>query len=243
MDNTGTKDQQFPCAQCGAILKFKPGSDSIVCEYCGHTQAVTIPTGASNSAGGAAGEIKEYDFNDAVKNAKKLSTSEIVTGSKEMQCNGCGAISIITDQSTQCSFCGSPMVTEAKPGETMFAPESVLPFKVDRKDAKQKFMDWVKGLWFAPSDLSKRAQSTGMDGVYLPYWTYDSDTTTRYTGQRGEWYYVNETYTNSKGETETRSVKKTNWYPAAGTVYVNFDDELVCASKSLPHEMIDELEP
>ena len=34
-----------------------------------------------------------------------------------------------------------------------------------------------------------------MDGVYLPYWTFDSQTTTQYIGQRGEYYYDTETYT------------------------------------------------
>jgi hypothetical protein len=38
-------------------------------------------------------------------------------------------------------------------------------------------------------------------------------------------------------------VQHTRWYPASGSVSASFDDVLVCASKSLPHEMIDELEP
>ncbi|HNK57641.1 MAG TPA: hypothetical protein PLL86_15585, partial [Leptospiraceae bacterium] len=103
--------------------------------------------------------------------------------------------------------------------------------------------DWIKGLWFAPNDLSKRATASGMDGVYLPYWTYDADTYSRYTGQRGEYYYTTESYTDSKGNTQTRQVRHTRWYPASGSVSVDFDDVLVCASKSLPQEMIDELEP
>ncbi|HRG75498.1 MAG TPA: hypothetical protein PLX69_13140, partial [Leptospiraceae bacterium] len=42
---------------------------------------------------------------------------------------------------------------------------------------------------------------------------------------------------------QTRQVQHTRWYPASGSVSASFDDVLVCASKSLPHEMIDELEP
>lgn len=82
-----------------------------------------------------------------------------------------------------------------------------------------------------------------MDGIYLPYWTYDANTFTRYTGQRGEYYYVTESYKDNQGQTQTREVRHTRWYPVSGSVKVDFDDVLVCASKSLPHEMIDELEP
>ena len=31
---------QFPCAQCGANLRFKPGSDAVKCDHCGHENAI-----------------------------------------------------------------------------------------------------------------------------------------------------------------------------------------------------------
>ena len=34
-----------------------------------------------------------------------------------------------------------------------------------------------------------------LNGVYVPYWTYDCETTTDYVGQRGEVYSTTETYT------------------------------------------------
>jgi len=82
-----------------------------------------------------------------------------------------------------------------------------------------------------------------MDGVYLPYWCYDSNTTTRYSGERGEYYYVSETYRDDKGETQTRQVRHTRWYPTSGTVQVNFDDVLVCGSQTLPRALLEKLEP
>ena len=100
-------------------------------------------------------------------------------------------------------------------------------------------------MWFAPNDLKKRAQETAdkLVGVYLPFWTYDSDTTTAYTGERGTYYYVTETYTNSKGETETREVQRITWAFVSGTINNNFNDVLVCASPSLPEKLSTELEP
>jgi hypothetical protein len=51
-------------------------------------------------------------------------------------------------------------------------------------------------------------------------------------GQRGVDYTVTESYVQN-GETKTRQVTETNWYPAAGEVQMSFDDVLVIASKTI----------
>jgi hypothetical protein len=103
----------------------------------------------------------------------------------------------------------------------------------------------VSGLWFAPGGLKMYAQNSAerLKGVYMPYWTYDSDTTSNYSGQRGEYYYETETYRGSDGKEQTREVQRTAWYPTSGTVYNSFDDILVCASNSLPRDLTRDLEP
>ena len=102
-------------------------------------------------------------------------------------------------------------------------------------------------MWFAPNDLKKAVLNFDhFKGVYIPYWTYDTDTTTSYVGQRGEHYYVTETYTtteNGKTVTKTRQVQRTRWYPASGRVHKFFDDILVAATNSLPRKYIYKLEP
>ncbi|MDD3949229.1 MAG: hypothetical protein PHT43_07175 [Anaerolineaceae bacterium] len=83
-------------------------------------------------------------------------------------------------------------------------------------------------------------------GIYLPFWTYDTDTKTRYVGQRGEHYYVTEDYTTTedgKSVTKSREVQKTRWYPATGRVHESFDDVLIPASESLPKNKLIALEP
>ncbi|HSW40032.1 MAG TPA: hypothetical protein VLL97_11125, partial [Acidobacteriota bacterium] len=105
----------------------------------------------------------------------------------------------------------------------------------------------IQKLWFAPEDLKNYARSEKkLAGVYVPYWTYDSDTTTAYQGERGDHYYAAEAYTaieNGRSVSRTRQVRRTRWTPAAGTVYNSFDDLLVLAGKSLPGKYADSLEP
>jgi len=67
-----------------------------------------------------------------------------------------------------------------------------------------------------------------MHGVYLPFWTYDTNTTSYYTGERGEYYYVTETYYERDAQgnqvARTRQVRHTRWYSASGTVSRWFDE-------------------
>ena len=126
-------------------------------------------------------------------------------------------------------------------------PKALLPFRVTLKEGTEAFRRWIRGLWFAPDDLKEYAQAEGrLAGVYVPYWTYDSDTTSFYRGSRGDDYYTSENYTarvNGRSVTRTRQVRRTRWRPASGTVWNHFDDVLVLAGNSLPRAYAERLEP
>jgi hypothetical protein len=82
--------------------------------------------------------------------------------------------------------------------------------------------------------------------MYLPFWTFDCETDSSYTGQRGENYTVSESYTaveNGRNVSRTRQVVKTRWYPASGRVSNSFDDVLVEATTSLKKDKLRALEP
>ena len=65
----------------------------------------------------------------------------------------------------------------------------MIPFQVDRGRAQEEFRKWVQGLWLAPGELKRYAQSdAAMTGTYLPFWTYDCRTASDYQGERGEDY-------------------------------------------------------
>lgn len=221
----------FPCSQCGGSLTFAPGTTSLRCPHCGHQEAI--------AAGGT--PIVEYDLSEGISRTQK--TRELAVGGADIQCEGCGAKAVVTRQSDHCAFCGSPRIVLRPDTLELIAPESLLPFAIDDRAAAAAFRGWVASRWLAPNDLKRRARAQGMDGVYLPYWTYDSNTTTRYHGQRGDHYWETEHYKDSEGRSQTRQVQKTRWSSASGTVFVRFDDVLVCASGTLPRKLMQSLEP
>ena len=228
-------DKQFECGQCGASLEFTPGANQLTCPYCGHENPIaTIDV-----------IVEEQDYQAALGS---LAATEEMEERMEVKCGSCGASSTLDANvaADECPFCGTPIV-QAAVAKRVFKPRGLLAFKIRREDAQTAFREWIQSLWFAPSALKRRAkQVERLQGVYMPYWTYDCQADTQYTGQRGEHYWVSETYTvqvNGRSETQTRQVQKTRWYPASGQVRNGFDDVLVLASESLPKEKTDALEP
>jgi hypothetical protein len=146
----------------------------------------------------------------------------------------------------QCPFCLGHL-SDPQAAEAGIPPESLLPFAVDRRAAVAAFTQWLHSLWFAPSALKSTALLGRLTGIYIPYWTYDSHTETRYTGQRGDYYWVTEysTTTDAQGNQrrEPRQVRHTAWSYASGVVNHWFDDLLVCGSQSIPGDLVEDLQP
>lgn len=215
--------QRYPCGSCGAQLSFEPGTASLKCPYCGHSQ--DIPASMD--------EIRELDFRQYRELARLDTAKEI---EKVLHCNNCAAEFTVGpyDETQSCPFCGSSVVVPAE-AEERVAPRSLVPFQISPKDARASYMEWIGKRFWAPLDLAKRARAkSSLHGIYVPYWTYDSLTTTWYEGMRGEWYYVTVSYRDSDGNTQTRQERRTRWYPASGMVVVPFDDVLVLATERLP---------
>jgi predicted RNA-binding Zn-ribbon protein involved in translation (DUF1610 family) len=237
-----TQLKQFPCSSCGSKLEFNPGVAQLKCPNCGHEEAVP-----DNLEG-----VEEQSYDDYLL-LKKPEMSKLSDSAMEVSCPGCRASITFQppDVAGKCPFCGTGIVGEGKSAHAVVTPGGILPCKITQKQARQKVRDWLKGgwlsRWFAPSGLWEMAQQEGVQGVYLPFWTYDAQTDSQYQGQRGEWYYLTESYTvyddEGNSSTETRQVRYTNWYSVSGQIDRWFDDILIPASKQIPPEKLQQLEP
>ncbi len=229
---------RYPCPSCGADLLYEPKDGFLSCPYCGHKEA--IPTSPE--------QVQERSFEQYLQ-IRPEQLKQLAAGALEVQCQSCGAAVTFTppEVARQCDFCGVQIVAQAKSADPMLAPEGVLPFRITQPQANASLREWLKSRWFAPNALKKFAQPESIQGVYLPFWTYDTNTMSYYRGERGEHYYVTETYytKDSQGRqvAQTRQVRHTRWYPASGTVTRWFDDILVPATVSLPQNRLDALEP
>ena len=227
----------FPCRQCGAALRFTPGQGSLKCPWCGYESPIDDLDN----------EIREYDLREAIaalnKAEKTLSDTEALA-----HCTTCGAEFTLDPNITagDCPFCGRAVVTAADKYR-LFKPRALLPFRIEADQARAAFEKWLRGLWFAPNALSRHARADDkLTGIYLPYWTYDSDATTHYNGLRGDIYYVSvqvPVIVNGRRVIQHRREPRIRWTPASGIVRRHFDDVLVGATQTLPRTITDELEP
>lgn len=211
-------------------MVFDPTASKLSCPYCGNQQA--IPQ--------APNEIRELSF-EAYFREGNLTTEVLQNAAMEVRCPGCGAVVEITANVAMdnCVFCGTHLDNPGRSAVPMMRPQGVLPFGVDNRRARESFSEWAKSRWFAPNDLYKMALLGRLEGLYVPYWTYDTATFSFYTGMRGDHYWV--TVRGPKGE--SRQERRTRWTSVSGRVRHFFDDVLVCASRGLPNKLVRELEP
>jgi Zn finger protein HypA/HybF involved in hydrogenase expression len=214
-------------------MAYSPGTSEMKCPSCGATQHI-------DDQGRA---VHEHSYDAWAK----LPPKPVATIAKEvLKCSGCGATTETDMIADTCQFCGGVLVAVQQP-EGLIAPEAVVPFGIDTKNANGAFSKWVKSRWFAPNALKKVGSTEALKGTYIPHWTYDAQTQTDYTGERGEHYYTTESYSVSDGRggtrMETRQVQHTRWYPASGHVARPFDDVVVPASKTLPPEKLTKMGP
>jgi DNA-directed RNA polymerase subunit RPC12/RpoP len=222
----------YPCSGCGARVEYAPGTNALRCPYCGYEQQLAAPDRA----------VREHTYGELAQLPRKPVAS---VGAHAFRCTKCGAQTESNALADNCQFCGAALIADPSLGE-LIAPEAVLPFEIDRNGVRTALRRWTSSRWFAPSSLKRVTEAESVKGTYLPHWTYDARTESRYTGQRGEHYWDTETYTetvNGEQRTSTRQVQRTRWYPASGDVLRDFDDILVAATHHVPSKSLDRLDP
>ena len=214
--------RKFPCPRCGADVVWHPGAARLRCEYCGFERE-------AEAAGAAAGGVEERALEEGLRAPEKTGWG---AERRSFRCGKCAAVSTLEAglAASSCAFCGTPAVVEAPPEAELVRPQGVLPFRVARQDALERFRAWLGSLWFRPGDLKQRARLEQMRGVYVPFWTFDAATVSRWRAEAGR----------RVGAGKNARVE---WRPAAGTLEHRFDDLPVPASRGLDGALARQLEP
>ena len=219
-------ERKKPCANCGAELKYKPGSDQLKCEYCGYEEFIEQQKSSFEEL-----ELEHY--------LNVVGTHAYTDTISMLQCKNCGANQHVEEhfKSLHCVYCGEPLILEDQQEEGWILPGALVPFQLDRNKARQIFKKWVNGIWFAPNKLKKAAMDQeGLHGLYVPNWTFDCNLSSRYSGMRGDYYYVSKRIKTSNGY-KTVQERRTRWTPASGHVSGFIDDILINASEKKRREI------
>ena len=198
------------CPNCGATVVYDPDTLAMTCPFCGYSRQLPKPEDNGQ-------DVEELDFSSA-KNRESLDWGK---EKKSLVCKNCGAETIMdtADTAQCCPYCGSTQVMPVDNDDDVVAPGGVVPFEITKEKAAQLFQGWMKGKLFAPNEAKKSCEAKNFSGVYLPYWTYDSQTTSPYEIKLGF------NSKDSQGNTTTT-------YRTYRGIYERFiDDETVYASK------------
>jgi DNA-directed RNA polymerase subunit RPC12/RpoP len=233
-------EYHFPCGQCGSDLRYAPGQTQLACAHCGHVQA--IPEAGSRRRTRALGEL---DLARGLADDLPLDASVDI---RTTSCPSCGAMVEFqgADHATECPFCATPVVVDTGT-QRQIKPQAVIPFVLTQDQARDAMVAWMGSLWFAPNTLLEYARKgRALNGMYVPFWTFDSDTESRYSGSRGDYYYESRTVTvqvNGRSQQRQQQVRKTRWTSVSGQVAARFDDVLIMATTSLPLRLGNDLTP
>jgi ribosomal protein S27E len=227
---------KFSCPACGAEAVWNPAKKALVCPFCGTVSPAELKTDGSG--------IVENDLVTALRNVG-ADQRGWQAEKKSVKCQSCQAITVFdpTRVGQRCDFCGSPALIPIEEITAPIRPEALLEFKLAETDARDLVRKWYGNRWFAPNALKSRALTDQVHGLYIPYWTFDSQVHADWTAESGYYYYETEHYTDSDGKQQTREVRQTRWESSAGSVDHFFDDELVPASKGVPAELLRKIEP
>ena len=224
--------RHFDCPACGAMMVYSPRKMSLLCPYCGTDKLIDNEI-----------DRDKFDLRKRLSNRAKFSPKKV---NKSGKCPKCGASNEFEEFAfaKRCEYCDTPLVSdyfqEIKPSE-------ILPFKIPEKEAKAIFKDWIGSLWFAPNEL-KRVVDTQkrLDGVYLPYWLFDANSVTTYSGMRGDAYYETENVrrvVNGVERVEQEQVRKIRWTPVSGVVSRDFNDLPIPADLIIKPSLLRKIEP
>jgi len=211
------------CANCGGTIKWNIAKQRLECSAC-RTPYIAETT---------VQRVEEHDFEGYVqREGQRVSFPDTTI----IVCGTCGAQIAVDEHctATVCPMCGSTQLLESRQ-EAGVPPDGVIPFRVDRETAQQNFAKWVKSRWFAPNRLKQAYQAGKLQGIYLPFWTFDAQVTSTYWGQGGNAHTVRD----SKGNTRT----EIHWRPVSGTVSGFYDDLQVCATLNSASQVVEKVLP
>lgn len=225
----------YPCKQCGSQLRFDPAAQCLLCPSCGAKFEIVIDKSR---------HMVEHDLASTMRDLRQVmaaaNAQPQLTG-KEIVCQNCGGHTVFSGSitATKCPYCATPIQRDDVQNAPARLPiDGVLPFQVSEDVGRKVIEEWINNRWFAPNEFKKYRELGSFTSIYASYFTYDADTETEYSGQRGDTYTV----VVGNGDNQ-RTETRVRWSYRAGVVRNNFDDIAELANTGFDAKRVRDLEP
>lgn len=206
----------YKCPNCGAAMEFDSSLQRLKCAGCG----------------------TDMDVNTYQERYAHLYHEEQEHNNANMKiyhCQSCGA-ELVADEYTSatiCSFCGNPSLVEERLNGA-FEPTSVIPFKINREQAKQIYKKWVKKGPLTPKTLATDSTIEKISGIYVPFWLYDFKASSQMNVK------AERVRTERRGDTEYIYTDHFEVYRDVAAEFIKIPAD---ASEKMADDIMDKLEP
>lgn len=221
---------EYKCPSCGGAIAFDSKIQKMKCPYCDlememdsfqsmdeHLEELH-PTNSSTSTENSAEEWQEDDDQMNV-----------------FVCKSCGG-ELIADENTAataCPYCDNPVVLKERLMGDL-KPELVIPFKLDKKAAKEALNRHVQGKRLLPKVFKDQNHIDEIKGIYVPFWLFDitADANLKYNAESIRVW--------SDSQYNYREI---SYYSVVREGQLNFTHLPVDGSKKISNTLMESIEP
>ncbi len=221
---------QYKCPCCGGAIEFDAKTQNLKCPYC-DTEFEPETLKSYDEDLNNAGEEK-IEWESRPENQWSDGETE---GINVYVCQSCSG-EIIGDETlaaTKCPYCDNPVVMKEKfTGD--LKPDYVIPFKIDKKGAKEAYKNHLKGKRLLPKVFKDENHIDEIKGMYVPFWLFDADAEAdaRYRATKVHtWSDANYIYT------------KTSFYSITRGGTLGFEHIPVDGSEKMADDLMESIEP
>lgn len=216
------------CPHCGGAVEFNVGAQKLKCPYCDAEFDIAAMQQAEEFA---ANTVEQINWNSQ---GSQWGAGE-TDGMSVYACKSCGGeiVADATTGATSCPYCGNQVVMQGQFSGAL-KPDLVIPFKLDKKAAKEALKKHYKGKKFVPKGFFNENKLEEIKGIYVPHWlfTCDAIADAGYNAKKirrwsdDDYYYT-----------------ETSHYDVYRSCTIGFDNVPVDGSSKMPDDLMESIEP
>jgi len=163
--------QEYKCPCCGGSIEWNSSLQRLKCPYC--------DTEFDQATLESFDEDQKNDVEDDMSWQTQAGTGWAAGETDNMRvftCKSCGG-EIIGDKemaATSCPYCGNSVVVPSQfKGD--LRPDFIIPFKTDKKQAKEGLRRHLQGKSLLPRVFKDENHIDEIKGIYVPFWLFDAE--------------------------------------------------------------------
>jgi len=220
---------EYKCPCCNGAIEFSSGKQKLLCPYCD----TEFELETLENYGKDLNDEKPSEMEWEKQSENTWQENE--DGMLVYSCQSCGG-EIICDETTaasSCPYCGNPVVMTAQLSGDL-KPDYVIPFKLDKKAAKEGLKRHLKGKHFLPKVFKDENHIDEIKSIYVPFWLFDADADARMRFKCTK----KQAWSDSK-----YNYVRTSYYSVVRAGSIGFNTIPVDGSKKMADDLMESIEP